>query len=117
MELGYDAILLNTAVAKAGDPVRMAQAFARAIEAGHQAFQAQPIEARDMAAPSTPVMASTVKLDPFYPIFDRAEWLIRLLPLGIKLVQLRVKDQPPEVIRAEIRAAKGLCAEHGCTLV
>ena len=35
---------------------RMAQAFARAIEAGHQAFQAQPIEARDMAAPSTPVM-------------------------------------------------------------
>jgi thiazole synthase len=56
MELGYDAILLNTAVAKAGDPVRMAQAFARAIEAGHQAFEAQPIEARDMAAPSTPVM-------------------------------------------------------------
>ncbi|AOG06095.1 thiazole synthase [Bosea sp. RAC05] len=56
MELGYDAILLNTAVAKAGDPVLMAQAFAKAIEAGHQAFQAQPIEARDMAAPSTPVM-------------------------------------------------------------
>lgn len=56
MELGYDAILLNTAVAKAGDPVRMAQAFARAIEAGRDAFQAQPIEARDMAAPSTPVM-------------------------------------------------------------
>lgn len=56
-------------------------------------------------------------LHPFYPIFDRAEWLIRLLPLGIKLVQLRVKDEPPEVIRAEIRAAKGLCGEHGCTLV
>ncbi|KPF72633.1 thiazole synthase [Bosea sp. AAP35] len=56
MELGYDAILLNTAVAKAGDPVRMAQAFARAIEAGRDAFEAQPIEARDMAAPSTPVM-------------------------------------------------------------
>jgi thiazole synthase len=56
MELGYDAILLNTAVAKAGDPVKMAQAFARAIEAGRDAFEAQPIEARDMAAPSTPVM-------------------------------------------------------------
>ena len=42
---------------------------------------------------------------------------MRLLPLGIKLVQLRVKDQPPEVVRSEIRAAKGLCAEHGCTLV
>lgn len=56
MELGYDAILLNTAVAKAGDPVLMAQAFAGAVEAGRQAFEAQPIEARDMAAPSTPVM-------------------------------------------------------------
>lgn len=56
MELGYDAILLNTAVAKAGDPVLMAQAFAQAIEAGRTAFDAQPIEARDMAAPSTPVM-------------------------------------------------------------
>ncbi|MBB2972265.1 thiazole synthase [Mesorhizobium sp. RMAD-H1] len=56
MELGYDAILLNTAVAKAGDPVRMAEAFARAIEAGRLGFEADPIEARDMAAPSTPVM-------------------------------------------------------------
>lgn len=56
-------------------------------------------------------------LHPFYPIFDSSEWLVRLLPLGIKLVQLRVKDQPPEVVRSEIRAAKGLCAEHGCTLV
>jgi thiazole synthase len=56
MELGYDAILLNTAVAKAGDPALMAEAFAMAITAGRQAFEAQPIEARDMAAPSTPVM-------------------------------------------------------------
>lgn len=56
MEMGYDAVLLNTAVAKAGDPVRMARAFARAIEAGREAFLADPIDARDMAAPSTPVM-------------------------------------------------------------
>lgn len=55
MELGYDAILLNTAVAKAGDPVAMARAFAAAIEAGLTAFEAEPMEARDMAAPSTPV--------------------------------------------------------------
>ncbi|MEZ0122658.1 MAG: thiazole synthase [Candidatus Reddybacter sp.] len=58
MELGYDAILLNTAVAKAGDPVAMARAFAQAIEAGRLAFQAGAIEARDMAAPSTPVLGS-----------------------------------------------------------
>jgi thiazole synthase len=56
MELGYDAILLNTAVAKAGDPVAMASAFARAIEAGRLAFGAGPMEPREMAAPSTPVL-------------------------------------------------------------
>jgi thiazole synthase len=56
MELGYDGILLNTAVAKAGDPAAMAEAFALAIRAGRLAFEAQPMEARDMAAPSTPVM-------------------------------------------------------------
>ena len=55
MELGYDAVLLNTAVAEAGDPVAMAKAFALAIEAGRMAFAARPLEPRDMAAPSTPV--------------------------------------------------------------
>lgn len=56
MELGLDAILLNTAVAKAGDPVAMARAFALGIEAGRSAFLADPMEPRDMAAPSTPVL-------------------------------------------------------------
>jgi thiazole synthase len=56
MELGYDAILLNTAVAKAGDPVAMAVAMARAIEAGRGAYLAGPMPPRDMAAPSTPVL-------------------------------------------------------------
>lgn len=56
MELGYDAILLNTAVAKAGDPVVMARAFGQAIEAGRLACLARPMEPRDMAAPSTPVL-------------------------------------------------------------
>jgi len=58
MELGYDAILLNTAVAKASDPVAMATAFAQAIDAGHRAFNAGAIEPRDMACPSTPVLGS-----------------------------------------------------------
>lgn len=60
MELGYDAVLLNTAVAKAGDPVAMARAFARAVEAGRLAFEADPMEIRDMAAPSTPVLGRAV---------------------------------------------------------
>lgn len=56
MELGYDAVLLNTAVARAGDPVAMAEAFAEAVRAGRRGFEADPMEARDMAVPSTPVM-------------------------------------------------------------
>lgn len=56
MELGYDAVLLNTAVARAGDPVAMARAFAQAIEAGRTGFAAQPMAACDMAVPSTPLI-------------------------------------------------------------
>ena len=55
MELGYDAVLLNTAVAKAGNPAAMAEAFAKAVEAGRLAYVAGLMPARDMASPSTPV--------------------------------------------------------------
>ncbi|SCB25223.1 thiazole synthase [Rhizobium hainanense] len=60
MELGFDAVLLNTAVAGAGDPATMAEAFARAIDAGSQAFGAGMLEPRDMAVPSTPVIGKAV---------------------------------------------------------
>ncbi len=56
MELGCDAVLLNTAVAKAGDPVAMARAFTDAVSAGRAAYLAEPIEKSDMAHPSTPVI-------------------------------------------------------------
>lgn len=56
MELGMDAVLLNTAVAKAGDPVLMARAMAQAVEAGRAGFDADPMPRRDMAVPSTPVL-------------------------------------------------------------
>ena len=56
IELGYDAVLVNTAVARAGDPAAMAEGFARAVEAGALAHQADPMQPRDMAAPSTPVI-------------------------------------------------------------
>lgn len=56
MEIGFDAVLLNTAVAKAGDPVQMAAAFSASVKAGKQAYDAGPMEPRDMASPSTPVM-------------------------------------------------------------
>lgn len=60
MELGFDAVLLNTAVAKAGDPVAMARAMAQAVAAGQLAHGAGAIEARDMAAPSTPLLGMAV---------------------------------------------------------
>lgn len=56
MQLGYDAVLLNTAVAKAGDPVAMARAMALAVEAGQAAYHADPMEPRDMASASTPLI-------------------------------------------------------------
>jgi len=60
MELGYDACLLNTAIAKAADPVRMAAAFADAIDAGRSAYLAGIMPPRDMAAPSTPMAGRAV---------------------------------------------------------
>lgn len=54
MEMGYDAILLNTAVAKAADPVAMACAFAKSIEAGREAYLAGIIAPQQTATASTP---------------------------------------------------------------
>jgi thiamine-phosphate pyrophosphorylase len=56
-------------------------------------------------------------LDPFYLIIDTAEWAARLLPCGVRLVQLRIKNQPDATIRAEIKEAKALCERHGAKLV
>jgi thiamine-phosphate pyrophosphorylase len=56
-------------------------------------------------------------LDRFYPIFDSADWIERLVPLGIKLVQLRMKNVAPDVLRDHIQRAKSICAHHGCTLI
>lgn len=55
MELGFDAVLLNTAVAQAHDPVTMARAFRLAIEAGRLAYEAGVMARQEMAVPSTPV--------------------------------------------------------------
>ncbi|MCY4186812.1 MAG: thiazole synthase [Rhodobacteraceae bacterium] len=56
MELGYDAVLVNSSVARSDDPPAMACAMMKAIEAGKLGAQAGPIAARDMAEPSTPVI-------------------------------------------------------------
>ncbi|NOC45825.1 thiamine phosphate synthase [Ruegeria sp. HKCCD7559] len=56
-------------------------------------------------------------LDRFYPIFDHSDWLRRMLPLGVKLVQLRIKDQPGDAVRDQIAVSRELCRDHGAVLV
>lgn len=58
-----------------------------------------------------------MKLDPFYLIVDSAEWIERLVPLGVKLVQLRMKDCADAELRSAIRRAKTVCAAHQCQLI
>lgn len=53
----------------------------------------------------------------FYPIFDSVAWLERALPLGVRFVQLRIKDAAPDDLRAEIRAGLALASAHGAALV
>jgi len=60
LELGYDAVLINTAAAQARDPVAMAGAFAQAVAAGRAAYEAGPMEPRDLAVPSTPVIGKAL---------------------------------------------------------
>jgi thiamine-phosphate pyrophosphorylase len=58
-----------------------------------------------------------IRLDPFYPIVPDTSWLARLLPQGVKLVQLRIKEAPSDVVRAEIAQAIDLARAHDCQLV
>ena len=58
-----------------------------------------------------------MSLPRFYQIVDDARWLERFLPLGLKLVQLRIKEQPEAELRAQIRDAIALCQAAGAALV
>jgi thiamine-phosphate pyrophosphorylase len=56
-------------------------------------------------------------LAPVYPIVDSAGWIRRLLPAGVRLVQLRIKDRSAAELRAEIRESRDLCARAGAQLI
>ena len=58
MEMGYDACLINSAIALARDPVSMGRSFAQAIEAGRTGFESGLIKPREMASPSTPTLGT-----------------------------------------------------------
>lgn len=53
----------------------------------------------------------------FYPVLDSADWIARALPLGVRLVQLRIKDRPDNILRDQIARARDLCRRHGAILV
>ena len=53
----------------------------------------------------------------FYPVLDSADWIARVLPLGVRLVQLRAKDRPEGDLRDQIARARDLCRKHGAILV
>lgn len=57
------------------------------------------------------------RLDPFYLIVDDATWLERLLPQGVKLAQLRIKDCEAADVREQVARARDLCAAYGAQLV
>ncbi|HKV14769.1 MAG TPA: thiamine phosphate synthase [Reyranella sp.] len=56
-------------------------------------------------------------IDRFYPVVPDADWVARLVPMGARFIQLRIKDQPDEELRRQVRAAKAVCAAHGADLV
>lgn len=58
-----------------------------------------------------------MRLAPVYLIVDSAAWIRRLLPAGVRLVQLRIKDRSVEELRTEIRESRDLCAHTGAQLV
>ncbi len=58
MELGYDGVLLNSAIALAHDPVKMADAFRVAVEAGRLGYEAGTMQQREFASPSTPTIGT-----------------------------------------------------------
>ncbi|WP_347267550.1 thiamine phosphate synthase [Paracoccus sp. (in: a-proteobacteria)] len=58
-----------------------------------------------------------MRLPVFYPVFDSADWLRRALPLGVRLVQIRIKDRPAPELTAELALCRDLCRGHGATLV
>ena len=56
-------------------------------------------------------------LDPFYPVVPDSSWVLKLVPIGTKLIQLRIKDQPEAEVRRQVREAKAVCTQHGADLI
>jgi thiamine-phosphate pyrophosphorylase len=60
---------------------------------------------------------SSVTLDRFYPVVPNVDWVARLVPIGTRFIQLRIKDQPEAELRRQVREAHAICTAHGAELV
>lgn len=58
-----------------------------------------------------------MNLPRFYPIVDSAEWVGRLVGAGAQMIQLRIKDAPPDKLRRELHHAQTICRRSGAILV
>ena len=58
-----------------------------------------------------------MKLPRFYPIVDSAEWVGRLVGAGAQMIQIRIKDAPPDRLRAQLHHAQTICRRSGAMLV
>lgn len=58
-----------------------------------------------------------IGLDVFYPIVPDLDWLRRIVPLGVRTVQLRMKDMPDATLREAIASALEICRAHDCQLI
>jgi thiamine-phosphate pyrophosphorylase len=56
-------------------------------------------------------------LDPFYPVVPDSSWVLKLVPVGTKLIQLRIKDQQAAEVRRQVREAKAVCVQHCADLI
>ena len=56
-------------------------------------------------------------LHPFYPVVPDVSWLERLVPLGVKTIQLRLKGEPIDEVKRQIEKSIAICARHDCTLI
>ncbi|MGD9671527.1 MAG: thiamine phosphate synthase [Hyphomicrobiaceae bacterium] len=61
--------------------------------------------------------AGSSGLDVFYPIFPDSDWIARMVPLGLRTVQLRLKDADESEVRRQIAHARDVCGAHSCQLI
>jgi hydroxymethylpyrimidine kinase / phosphomethylpyrimidine kinase / thiamine-phosphate diphosphorylase len=75
-----------------------------------------PVLSRALPAAMAPAFPDCEGELGLYPVVDSADWIERLLPLGVKTIQLRIKDQPLDIVEAQIVRAVAASRQYGARL-